>query len=105
MKRIILAALLATGLSSAPFGSANASITLTAAELIAVVLGSTTVGVHLKEHFHGVHMQHKAKYHSHSLTPSQVRAIQAYLNSNGCNAGPVDGILGPKTKAAIKACF
>ena len=35
------------------------------------------------------------------LTRSQVRQLQEALNSTGCDAGKVDGIIGPRTRAAI----
>jgi len=37
------------------------------------------------------------------LDRSQVRVVQRALNERGCNAGPVDGIIGPKTRGAIRA--
>ena len=35
------------------------------------------------------------------LTRSQVRQLQEALNGTGCDAGKVDGIIGPRTRAAI----
>jgi hypothetical protein len=35
------------------------------------------------------------------LTPDRVRQLQAALNDDGCDAGPVDGIVGPQTRRAI----
>ena len=32
-----------------------------------------------------------------------VRQIQQWLSSHGFNPGPIDGIMGPKTRAAIRA--
>ena len=36
------------------------------------------------------------------LTRAQTRMLQQALNSGGLDAGPVDGIMGEKTKAALK---
>ena len=38
-----------------------------------------------------------------NLSADQVRQLQTALNQSGCNAGPVDGIVGPKTRQGI-AC-
>lgn len=35
------------------------------------------------------------------LTPDRVRQLQAALNDGGCDAGPVDGIVGPQTRRGI----
>ena len=32
-----------------------------------------------------------------------IKALQAELNQNGCGAGAVDGIIGPKTRSAATA--
>jgi formate hydrogenlyase subunit 3/multisubunit Na+/H+ antiporter MnhD subunit len=37
------------------------------------------------------------------LTPALVRAVQRALNAAGYEAGPVDGIIGPRTRAALRA--
>ena len=37
-----------------------------------------------------------------SLTRAQTRMLQQALNSGGLDAGPVDGIMGEKTKEALK---
>jgi Putative peptidoglycan binding domain len=37
-----------------------------------------------------------------SISPAQVREVQKKLNDQGYHAGPVDGILGPNTQAAIR---
>jgi Putative peptidoglycan binding domain len=37
-----------------------------------------------------------------SMNRAQVREVQKKLNDQGFNAGPVDGVLGPNTQAAIK---
>jgi len=34
---------------------------------------------------------------------NKIRAVQAKLNEEGFDPGPADGLMGPKTKAAIKA--
>ena len=37
-----------------------------------------------------------------NLTHSQTRMLQQALNSDGLNAGPVDGVMGPRTRDALK---
>jgi peptidoglycan hydrolase-like protein with peptidoglycan-binding domain len=37
------------------------------------------------------------------LSADQVKQLQTALNNNGCNAGPVDGVVGPRTQQGI-AC-
>ncbi|NBC47567.1 MAG: hypothetical protein GVY22_06180 [Gammaproteobacteria bacterium] len=38
-----------------------------------------------------------------NLTPSMLEAAQSALRARGYNPGPVDGIMGPKTAAALEA--
>jgi peptidoglycan hydrolase-like protein with peptidoglycan-binding domain len=38
-----------------------------------------------------------------ALTEPLVRAVQRALNDAGYAAGPVDGIVGPRTRAAVRA--
>jgi hypothetical protein len=44
-----------------------------------------------------------ARFNLSSLSGDQVKELQTALNNDGCRAGPVDGIAGPRTQAGI-AC-
>jgi hypothetical protein len=37
-----------------------------------------------------------------ALSHDQLKELQTALNKNGCNAGPVDGISGPKTRQGVE---
>jgi peptidoglycan hydrolase-like protein with peptidoglycan-binding domain len=37
------------------------------------------------------------------MKPERVRAVQEALKSKGHDPGPIDGIFGPKTEAALKS--
>jgi peptidoglycan hydrolase-like protein with peptidoglycan-binding domain len=43
-----------------------------------------------------------ARFGAINLTHAQTRMLQRALNSDGLNAGPVDGVMGPKTRDALK---
>ena len=107
MKKIILAAALATGLAAAPV-AASASVTLTTLQLVGIVLGAGIVGHAATGHAHG-HYGHSGHHgvlgHSHTLSKWQVMRLQRDLHNMGCNPGPVDGVLGPRTRAAINRCY
>ena len=108
MKKVFLAAALSTGLMLAPASQAKAEvITLTVAEVVLTAVGSAIVGLHLDD----MMTKHKAKHMVHSrangvnLSANDVRGLQSYLNTAGCNAGAEDGIWGPRTSAAVARCF
>ncbi len=106
MKKILLAAALATGIAAAPM-AASASITLTTLELVSIILGAGVVGHAITGnaqghgHGHGI-LPHG---HTHNLSKWQVMRLQRDLRNMGCNPGPIDGVVGPRTRAAIAACY
>lgn len=102
MKKILLAAALATGIAAAPV-AASASITLTTLELVSIILGAGVVGHIIKGEAHG--HGHSYHGHGHSLSKWQVMRLQRDLRRMGCNPGPIDGVVGPRTRAAIAACY
>jgi opacity protein-like surface antigen len=106
MKKIFLAAALAAGLAAAPV-AASASITLTTLELVGIILGAGVVGHAATGHAHG-HSGHGIlglHGHSHGLNKWQVMRLQRDLHNMGCNPGPIDGVIGPRTRAAIARCY
>lgn len=37
-----------------------------------------------------------------TLTPDKIRAVQQALQSKGIDPGPIDGIIGPRTREAVR---
>ncbi len=104
MKKIFLAAALAAGIAAAPV-AASASITLTTLELVSIILGAGVVGHVITGEAHGHGHGHKYIGHGHGLSKWQVMRLQRDLRRMGCNPGLIDGVVGPRTRAAIAACY
>ena len=55
-----------------------------------------------KSTHHKTHHKKSAKKSSHTSGKSHIRTAQVYLDQLGYDPGPTDGVMGRKTKAAIK---
>lgn len=54
-------------------------------------------------YYYGSQSEHDYNHRALKLTGGEVRDIQRALHDAGYNAGPVDGVVGPRTRAAVKA--
>ena len=99
MKKILLAAAVAGGLFAAPL-AASASVTVSTLGLAAIIMGSV-VGGHILTH------EAQSPHIDYGHVPSkwEIMRLQRDLRNKGCNPGPIDGIVGPRTRAAIERCY